>query len=148
MPQQPIAFSHKLHAGKLGINCLYCHFGAEKSKHAGIPPLNVCMNCHSVVKRDSPEIKKILKAYAENKPIEWIKVHNLPDHVQFNHSVHINAGVDCLQCHGEVPKMVKMRQAKQLTMGECIHCHRAMHEKDPLKRKLPNELQICSACHH
>ncbi len=148
MPDQPIAFSHKLHAGTMKINCLYCHFGAEKSRHAGIPPVNVCMNCHQAVKRDSPEVQKIIKAFQENKPIEWIKVHNLPDHVQFNHSVHVNAGVDCLKCHGDVPHMVKMRQAKKLTMGECISCHREIHQKNPATRNQPNRLLDCANCHH
>jgi cytochrome c2 len=148
MPEQPIAYSHKLHAGALKIDCRYCHFAAEKSRHAGIPPVSVCINCHQVVKRDSPEVQKILTAYKENKAIEWVKVHNLPDHVQFNHSVHVNAGVDCLQCHGDVPHMVKMRQAKKLTMGECIGCHRAMHQKNPALRNNPNQLLDCANCHH
>jgi hypothetical protein len=123
-PDQPIAFSHKTHAGVNDINCLYCHFGAEKSRHAGIPPTNVCLNCHSVIKKDSPEIAKIYEALKKNKPIEWNKVHNLPDYVYFNHSQHVQAGVSCMDCHGNVESMTRMRQDAPLTMGWCIECHR------------------------
>lgn len=149
MPVQPIAFSHEWHAGQKKIACLYCHFGAEKSKHAGIPPLNVCMNCHRVLrKNNSPEIAKIVKAYESNTPIQWVKVHNLPDHVDFNHSVHVNKGINCTACHGEVTQMVHMRQVKKWVMGDCIKCHRAMYEADPVRNKKPNDGVNCSACHH
>ena len=94
-PVQPIAFSHALHAGQYDINCQYCHSGAESSRHAGIPPASTCVNCHSQVKKDSPEVKKITDAVAAGKPIEWIKVHRLPDHAYFPHSSHVRAGVKC-----------------------------------------------------
>ncbi len=128
-PDQPIAFSHKIHAGQNKIDCQYCHFTADKSMHAGIPPASTCMNCHSQVKSGkitgTEEIAKIYDAIDNNKPIEWIKVHNLPDHVYFNHAQHVSVGkVACAECHGEVEKMDEIIQVKDLSMGWCIDCHR------------------------
>jgi hypothetical protein len=123
-PSQPIPFSHKLHAGDNKIACLYCHSGAEKSRHATVPALNVCMNCHSVVKTDSPWIQKVQAAYKEGKPIEWVRVHELPDYVYFPHKRHVAKGVSCETCHGDVKTMEKVYQAKALTMGWCMECHR------------------------
>ncbi len=124
-PDQPIPFSHKKHAGLYNIPCMYCHSAVEKSKHATIPSLNVCMNCHSVVAPDSPHIQKLKKLFSENKmPIEWIRIHDLPDHVNFNHKRHIAKGISCETCHGDVKNMVKIRQEKPLTMGWCLDCHR------------------------
>jgi cytochrome c551/c552 len=141
-PVQPIAFSHELHAGINQINCQYCHSGAFKSKNASIPSLNVCMNCHNYVQATakyngeiSPEIKKIYTAldynpdtriYGKNtKPIEWVRIHNLPDFAYFNHSQHVKvAGLACQQCHGPVEKMTEVYQYSPLTMGWCINCHR------------------------
>src|SRR4051794_31453279 len=116
-PEQPIPFSHKLHAGDNKIPCLYCHSGAEKSKHASIPPLNVCMNCHSVVKVDSPYIQKLRQSFAEGKPIEWVRVHELPDFVYFPHKRHVAKGVSCETCHGNVKAMERIEQKAPLTMG-------------------------------
>lgn len=161
-PDQPIAFSHKIHVGENKIDCRYCHFGAEQGRHAGIPPANVCLNCHNKIKKDSPEIQKIAKAVAENKPIEWVKVHNLPDFVYFNHSQHVNAGVDCRSCHGPVETMGRMRQDQPLTMGWCIDCHRKQgiapppgHEKaaaaEFLSEKMPKAFvggMDCAKCHY
>ncbi len=123
-PDQPIAFSHKLHAGTHQMNCLYCHFGAEKSRHAGIPPNNVCLNCHRIVKTSSPEVQKIQQAEKDGKPIEWVRIHNLPDYALFNHSRHVSSGVTCQTCHGPVETMDKVRQVSPLSMGWCIDCHR------------------------
>lgn len=124
-PDQPIAFSHKIHAGENAIACLYCHFGAEKSRHAGIPPANVCMNCHGNIRKDSQEIAKIATAIRDNKPIEWVKVHRLADFVYFNHAQHVAAGnLKCQTCHGPVETMTRMRQEAPVTMGWCIECHR------------------------
>ncbi|MBI4041765.1 MAG: cytochrome c3 family protein [Deltaproteobacteria bacterium] len=123
-PQQPIAFSHRLHSGDLKISCFYCHSAAEKTATATVPPTQVCMNCHSVVKRDSPEIKKVIQSFEANKPIEWIRVHKLSDFVQFKHQVHIQAGVSCFECHGPVDQMDVIRQEKPLSMGWCLDCHR------------------------
>lgn len=141
-PAQPIKFSHELHAGINQINCQYCHSGAYKSKNASIPSLNVCMNCHNYVQATekyngeiSPEIKKIYTAldynpdtrtYGSNpKPVEWVRIHNLPDFAYFNHSQHTTvAGVECQTCHGPIEKMPEVYQYSPLTMGWCINCHR------------------------
>lgn len=123
-PEQPIKYSHKLHAGQLAIDCRYCHYTVDKAAAAAIPPTEVCMNCHRFVKTDSPEIQKIAKSYEENKPIEWVKVHMLPDYVYFNHNRHVNSGVSCVSCHGRVDQMEVVYQAKSLSMGWCLDCHR------------------------
>jgi mono/diheme cytochrome c family protein len=124
-PTQPIPFSHKLHAGDMEINCANCHTGVYKGKQAGIPSASICMNCHNSIKQGSPEIQKIYAAIETNTPIEWVRVHNLPDLAYFNHSQHTNvAGLDCENCHGEVKAMEVVEQRHTLTMGWCIDCHR------------------------
>lgn len=124
-PTQPIAFSHKIHAGDNKIDCQYCHSTASLSKNASIPSANVCMNCHGVIKKESPEIQKIYKAVEQNKPIEWVRIHNLPDLAYFNHSQHVAVGkVECQTCHGEIQEMDVVAQHSDLTMGWCINCHR------------------------
>jgi len=128
-PEQPVWFSHKVHAGQNQIDCKYCHFTADKSMHSGIPPVAVCMNCHNQVKKGKitgeAEIAKVIDAYNNGEPIEWVKVHNLPDHVYFNHSQHVNVGkMDCTECHGDVEKMDEIIQVNDLSMGWCIDCHR------------------------
>ena len=124
-PKQPINFSHKLHAGEMKINCAYCHTGVYKGKQSGIPSANICMNCHNAIKRESPEIQKIYTAIENNKPIEWVRVHNLPDLAYFNHAQHTNVGgLECKNCHGEIEKMEVVQQRSTLTMGWCIDCHR------------------------
>ncbi|UTA67594.1 c-type cytochrome [Emticicia sp. 21SJ11W-3] len=124
-PKQPISFSHKLHAGEMKINCAYCHTGVYKGKQSGIPSANICMNCHNTIKRESPEIQKIYTAIETNKPIEWVRVHNLPDLAYFNHAQHTNVGgLDCNNCHGEIAKMEVVQQRATLTMGWCVDCHR------------------------
>lgn len=130
-PTQPIAFSHALHAGQYQIDCNYCHTGVTKSKNANIPSANICMNCHSTITRitgaeeDSKEIQKIYAAIENDQPIEWVRVHNLPDLAYFNHAQHVNVGgVECQTCHGPVEEMEVVRQHSSLTMGWCINCHR------------------------
>ncbi len=135
-PDQPIYFSHAVHAGQNQIDCEYCHYGAEESMHAGIPPTQVCMNCHRQVKstkltfengkiKGTDEIKKIYKHMDSGEPIQWIKVHNLPDHVYFNHAQHVKVGgLKCQECHGPVEKMDQIIQVEDLSMGWCIECHR------------------------
>ncbi|WP_082780267.1 c-type cytochrome [Rufibacter sp. DG15C] len=124
-PKQPIAFSHKLHAGDHQINCNYCHTSVYKSRSANIPSANICMNCHSQIKKESPEIQKIYRAIENNKPIEWVRVHNLPDLAYFNHSQHTKVGgVECQTCHGPIETMEVVAQFSPLTMGWCIDCHR------------------------
>lgn len=124
-PKQPIAFSHKLHAGQYEIDCNYCHTGVRKSKSANIPSPNICMNCHSQVLTGSPEIQKIYAAIEEDRPIEWVRVHNLPDLAYFNHSQHVKVGgIECQTCHGTIEEMEVVEQHALLTMGWCIDCHR------------------------
>lgn len=128
-PVQPIAFSHALHAGQYKIACQYCHVGVEKSKNATIPSTNICMNCHNVIeegpKHGKKEIAKVRESFNTGKPIEWVKVHNLPDLVYFNHSQHVKvAGLECVECHGKVEEMEEVHQHARLSMGWCINCHR------------------------
>lgn len=124
-PAQPIAFSHRLHAGDNQIACLYCHWGARTSRHAGIPPASVCMNCHDLLEVQTAAIERIRETVQLQQPLlAWVKVHNLPDYVYFNHSRHVGAGVACQLCHGRVEKMERVEQAMPLTMGWCLECHR------------------------
>ena len=124
-PTQPIAFSHKIHAGENNINCAYCHTSVYKGKSANIPSANICMNCHSQIKTESPEIKKIYRAIERKQPIQWVRVHNLPDLAYFNHSQHTQVGgIVCQTCHGPIQNMEVVYQYSALTMGWCINCHR------------------------
>ena len=136
-PQQPIRFSHKLHAGENQINCNYCHTGVYKGKQSNIPSLNICMNCHTYIKKGpqygESEIKKLTDAYAAGTPIKWVRVHNLPDFAYFNHAQHTQvAGLECQKCHGPIEEMEVVKQYSNLTMGWCINCHRetAVNSKD------------------
>jgi hypothetical protein len=128
-PDQPIKFSHKVHAGANKIDCKYCHSTAEYSKSAGIPAMELCMNCHVLVREGARsgkfEIAKVVEANETKKPVAWIRLHNLPDHVFFSHAQHVSiAKVDCKQCHGAVAEMDIMKQTSDLSMGWCINCHR------------------------
>lgn len=124
-PEQPIAFSHKLHAGDHQVPCLYCHYGARSSRHAGIPSSSVCMNCHNLIEKQTVEIERFKEAALLDQPLmAWTKVHNLPDFVYFNHSRHVLKGIDCESCHGAVKTMERVEQATELTMGFCLDCHR------------------------
>lgn len=124
-PKQPIAFSHKLHAGQYEIDCQYCHTSVEISKSANIPSVNICMNCHSAIKTESPEIQKLYAAMEEDRPIEWVRIHNLPDLAYFNHAQHVKVGgIECQTCHGPIEEMDVVYQYSSLTMGWCIDCHR------------------------
>lgn len=122
-PPQPIAFSHQLHAGERKIPCLYCHYGAERSRHAGIPALSVCMGCHREIDKPSLELAKLIDAVERDRPIRWIQVHKLPDFVYFSHRQHVGAGVECQSCHGPVETMEVVRQEAPLSMGWCLECH-------------------------
>lgn len=123
-PTQPIAYSHKLHAGDLGIDCRYCHVSVETSAVAGIPPTQICMNCHTLVGIKSDMLLAVRESWAQNRPIEWIRVHNLPDYAYFDHSLHVNAGVGCKSCHGRIDQMTVVEQEEPLSMGWCLECHR------------------------
>ncbi len=158
-PIQPVSFSHKLHAGDNKISCLYCHSSADKSKVAGVPSASLCMNCHTKILPDSTEIQKIATALNENKPIEWIKVNDLPDLAAFNHSRHVTSGISCQTCHGPIETMERVSQQDAFTMGNCVSCHRSHREvtldeagRPQISREnTPNRLMAstdCSVCHH
>jgi hypothetical protein len=123
-PAQPVLYSHKLHAGTLGMDCRYCHFTVEKSTFAAVPPSQVCMNCHTQIRKDSPKLGLVRESFANGTPVQWIQIHKLPDFVHFNHSVHINAGVGCFSCHGRIDQMEVVHQAEPLSMSWCLNCHR------------------------
>jgi hypothetical protein len=138
-PDQPLPFSHELHAGQYKINCQYCHSNVAVSRHASVPSLNICMNCHLVVATNKPAIKKLTEAYNKNESIAWQKVHLLPDHVKFNHAAHIKAGKACQVCHGPVETMPQVYQHASLAMGWCVNCHRQPENHAPV---------TCGTCHY
>src|SRR4051812_5091383 len=123
-PQQPIPFSHQHHAGDDGIDCRYCHYSVEKSAFAGIPSTQVCMTCHSQLFTDAPVLEPLRESARTGRPIAWVRVHDLPDFVFFDHSIHIAKGVECTQCHGRVDKMPRIRRVASLDMQWCLECHR------------------------
>jgi len=121
--EQPVQFSHKHHAGQLGIDCRYCHTSVEISASAGIPPTQTCMNCHSQIWTQSPTLEPVRASWRTNESIQWTKVYDLPDYVYFNHSVHIAKGVGCVSCHGRVDEMNLVYQQPTLHMQWCLDCH-------------------------
>ena len=170
-PIQPVAFSHEIHAGQLGMDCRYCHNGVEKSWYSNIPAAAVCMNCHKQILPDSPKLELVRESALSGKPIEWVQIHKTPDYVYFNHSIHVNRGVSCVKCHGQVNHMTEVRHDKPFSMTFCLDCHRdpAKQIRDPkdvynLDLKISdaeqekmgkkfvhdwkvNASQNCSACH-
>jgi hypothetical protein len=144
-PVQPIAFSHRLHAGDLQIACLYCHTTATRSTSAGAPPVETCYGCHRLVKLQnpqiksaqvqSPEIKKMLDSWDAKKPIAWVRIHTLPDFVYFSHKRHVLKGIACQECHGEIQRMERVSQVSPLTMGWCLDCHE--------QRGGPRDCDVC-----
>ena len=177
-PEQPIDYSHRLHAGELNIDCKFCHTAADKSRHAGIPSSDVCMKCHKFITSSfdalqnemtladeeqrqpnqivSPELRKLydwfgldqsLKPDAAATPtsIPWVRVHNLPDYVYFDHRAHVSAGVTCQQCHGPVESMERVRQVENLSMGWCVNCHR---ETTEINGKPVHASTDCAVCHY
>jgi Cytochrome c7 and related cytochrome c len=168
--EQPVQFSHQHHVGGLGIDCRYCHTTVEKAPSAGIPPTKTCMNCHSQIWTTSNYLEIVRASYRDDKPLRWTRVHDLPDYVYFNHSVHVKKGVGCATCHGRVDHMPLMLQKASLQMGWCLDCHRhpeqyvrprdAVFQMDyeapgnqiELGRRLVKEYKIqsltsCSTCH-
>lgn len=136
-PEQPIDFPHPVHVQSLQMNCLYCHFSAQKAPDPGMPAVSTCMGCHSVVATGSAEIQKLAAYWNERKPIPWVRIHKVPDYVQFPHMRHVNAGVSCQTCHGEVQEMPRVFQYSSLNMGWCVSCH------------VENEARYdCSTCHY
>lgn len=169
-PAQPVPYSHALHVGQLGLDCRYCHTTVEQAAFAALPPTQTCMNCHQQIRKESPKLLPVRESYATGKPVPWVKVHDLPDYVYFNHSAHVTRGIGCVSCHGRVDKMEVVQQAEPLSMAWCLDCHRrpekhlrpveqvtAMDwapDEDPeaLGRRLRQAHQInpstdCSTCH-
>jgi hypothetical protein len=146
-PEQPINFSHKLHAGQMEIDCQYCHTGVAKGRHALIPSTNVCMNCHTVARKNSPQIKKLTEYYENGKPIPWERIHKVPEYAYFNHSVHVNTGIECQTCHGNIEEMDKVKQVKPFNMAECLDCHRQPEEQLPYLENVKKGPDHCAACH-
>jgi hypothetical protein len=142
-PTQPIPYSHALHAGKLGIDCKYCHTTTEVGRHASVPPLKTCMNCHIQIRqvggKDSPHIAKLIEHYESGKAVEWVRVHLLPDFVKFNHGPHIRAGKTCQECHGQIQEMAVVKQYSDMSMGWCVNCHRKPEN---------NASTNCGTCHY
>ncbi len=170
MPTQPVPYQHSVHVGQLGIDCRYCHYTVETAARAAIPPTDVCMNCHAKIRADSPKLTAVRQSYATGMPILWVRVHDLPDYVYFNHSAHVQRGIGCVSCHDRVDKMDTVYQARELSMGWCLDCHRnpERHLRPPefvtkmdwapsenqleLGRRLRKELNVnpstdCSTCH-
>ena len=123
-PDQPVAFSHRLHAGEMGMDCRYCHNTVERAATAAVPPAATCMNCHKVVKADSPLLEPLVASVGGGEPLAWARVHLFPDHAYFDHSVHLAAGVGCNQCHGRIDQMDRVTQDQPLSMSWCLDCHR------------------------
>ena len=141
-PEQPLQFSHKIHAGDNHIPCLYCHTNAERSRHATVPAESVCMNCHALMAVQTVEIEKLRESVLQQRAIHWVKVHDLPDFVHFDHSRHVRASVACTSCHGPVERMDRIDQRMPLTMGWCLSCHdaRGVGER--------GERTDCVRCHY
>lgn len=123
-PKQPVPFSHALHAGELGMDCRYCHNTVEVASHAAIPPTATCMNCHSRIHTESAKLALVRESYETGKPVEWVRVHDLPDYAYFNHAAHVRRGVSCVSCHGRIDQMEVVKQQEPLSMGWCLDCHR------------------------
>ena len=165
--QQPVQFSHRHHTGDDGIDCRYCHTSVETSASAGMPSTTTCMNCHKQIWADSPYLETVRASFRTGKPIEWERVHDLPDYAYFNHSIHVKRGVGCSTCHGRVDQMEKVHTVSPLTMRWCLECHRnpGPNLRDPAKvtamgyqapsgegAKVQKDKQInpptdCSTCH-
>ncbi|HVY71743.1 MAG TPA: cytochrome c3 family protein [Verrucomicrobiae bacterium] len=123
-PVQPVAFPHDIHAGQLGIDCRYCHSTVEKSWFSNIPSAGTCMNCHNQILKDDPKLALVRESAATGKTIPWVQIHKVPDYVYFNHSVHVNRGISCVECHGKINEMSEVYHAKPFGMAFCLDCHR------------------------
>ena len=146
-PEQPIPYSHRLHAGTLRIPCQYCHSGAAISRQAGIPSVQKCMNCHSLTKTDSPHIRKLASLIASGEPMKWKRVHNLPDYAYFDHRPHVTAGILCQTCHGEIQTMEVVSQHMSMRMANCLGCHREPKDALPADSGIERGPEHCNACH-
>ena len=169
-PVQPVPYSHRLHAGEMGIDCRYCHASVERSPVANVPPTSACMNCHKTVRRDSPLLEPLRVSATTGRPMRWVRVHKLPDFAYFRHDVHVAAGIGCVTCHGRIDEMDVVMQMKPLSMSWCLDCHRnpgpnrrpvsevtnmkwtPPKDRDALAARLQQEHPVkppveCSGCH-
>jgi menaquinone reductase, multiheme cytochrome c subunit len=133
-PRQPVAYSHQVHAGQMGLDCRYCHTTVEGAAFAAVPPTSVCMNCHATIGSELETIKPLQLSMKTGKPVPWIRVHDLPDYVYFDHHAHVGRCVGCVSCHGRIDRMEQVYQVKTLSMGWCLACHR-----DPAPQLRPAE---------
>jgi len=133
MPSQPVPYSHALHVGQLGMDCRYCHTTVESADFASIPSTQTCMNCHNQIRTESVRLLPVRESWATGQPIEWVKVHHLPDYARFSHAIHVNVGVGCESCHGRVDQMPVVWKSEPLSMSWCLDCHRQPEEhlRDP-----------------
>ncbi|MEM9157759.1 MAG: cytochrome c3 family protein [Verrucomicrobiota bacterium] len=127
-PTQPVPYDHSFHVGELGLDCRYCHNNVDKSGHANVPASSTCMACHSLVKTESELLEPIRASYESGEAVPWIRIHETPDYVYFNHAVHVNRGVSCVECHGRVDQMEVVKHAESHSMGFCLDCHRNPEE--------------------
>ncbi len=163
-PKQPVPYSHKLHVGELGLDCRYCHANVERSQEAMVPPTQTCMGCHAQVRKDSPRLEAVRRSWESGRPVPWVRVHKLPEHVYFDHSAHLAAGVGCVSCHGRVDQMDVAQVAEPISMEWCLRCHRdpapSLRPKDQITNMAwepteewvadasqVNPPQHCSGCH-
>lgn len=132
-PVQPVPFSHAQHVEQLGIDCRYCHSEVDKSAHSNVPTSQTCMNCHNQVKKDSPLLAPVRESYESGNPVPWVWIHQTPDYAYFNHSAHVNRGISCVECHGNINHMEVVTHMKPLSMGFCLDCHRQpeAHVREP-----------------
>ncbi len=146
-PEQPIPYSHALHAGTMRIPCLYCHTGAPRARHAGVPAVETCMNCHRVTKTDSPPIKQLTAIYESGRALDWVRIHTLPQYVFFDHRPHVGAGIACQTCHGEVETMPVLARRMSMRMGNCLGCHRDPRPALPAASTIASAPDHCNTCH-
>lgn len=169
-PRQPVPYSHKLHAGDLGLDCRYCHYSVERSASANVPPTSVCMNCHNLILPESEKLLPVRESWASGEPIRWVRIHKIGEYAYFNHSIHVNRGVSCVSCHGNVAEMEVVIQKEPLSMSWCLDCHRnpgphlrpveevanmrwvppvdqAEYAARIIKEKGIAPPEVCSACH-
>lgn len=137
-PVQPVAFSHALHAGELGMDCRYCHTTVEQAAFAALPPTQTCMNCHHSIHRESDKMIPVRESHETGMPLAWVKVHDLPDYAYFHHAAHLHAGVGCVECHGRVDRMEEVRQVHTLSMAWCLDCHRNPEDRLRPRDELTN----------
>jgi hypothetical protein len=144
-PVQPVPYSHKLHAGDLGLDCRYCHTGVERSPYANIPATQTCMNCHRAIKTESEFILPLRESLANDTPMPWVRVHKLPDFVHFDHSAHLRGGIGCVSCHGRIDQFPVVRQVQPLSMSWCLGCHRAPQRQARPRNRITEMAYVSAA---